>query len=41
LHGRHHYAALDQLHEMPRWHDAVQLLAAAEGDLADRELELG
>lgn len=40
LHGRQQYA-LDQLHEAARWRDAVQLLASAEGDLSDRELELG
>jgi len=39
LHGRHQ-VTLDQLHQTPRWRDAVQALAVAEGQLADRELGL-
>lgn len=40
LHGRQ-AQPLAKLHESPRWRDAVQLIAAAEADLADRSLELG
>jgi beta-N-acetylhexosaminidase len=39
LHGRHGQP-LSRLHESAQWRDAVQALAAAEGDLADRSLDL-
>jgi len=40
LHGRLGQP-MAQLHESPRWRDAVQALAAAEADLAEQQLELG
>lgn len=39
LHGRHGQS-LAALHESPRWRDAVEALAAAEADLAERPLKL-
>ncbi len=39
LHGRHE-PTLAQLHESPRWRDAVQMLATAEAELADQPLNL-